>query len=52
MITKKKESLKIIATFPFSSERKRMSIIVKDEFGNHILYTKGADSVMLDRIDY
>jgi magnesium-transporting ATPase (P-type) len=29
-----------------------MSILVKDEDGNYILYTKGADMVMLDRINY
>lgn len=52
MITKRKEAFKVIAEFPFDSDRKRMSIMVKDEFGNHILFSKGADNVMLGRIDY
>jgi len=52
MISKRKETFKIIADFPFDSIRKRMSILVKDESGNRILFTKGAENVMLDRIDF
>jgi magnesium-transporting ATPase (P-type) len=52
MVRKRKEAFKVIAEFPFDSDRKRMSILVKDEDGAYILYTKGADMVMLDRINY
>ncbi|EFN88498.1 Probable phospholipid-transporting ATPase IF [Harpegnathos saltator] len=34
----------------FSSERKRMSVIVKDETGDHWLYCKGADSAVFPLI--
>lgn len=43
MVRRRKESFKLIAEFPFDSERKRMSILVKDEDGLYILFTKGAD---------
>jgi magnesium-transporting ATPase (P-type) len=37
----------------FNSDRKRMSVIVKDcEDGIVKLYCKGADNVMLERLDY
>lgn len=52
MVRKRKETFKLIAEFPFDSDRKRMSILVKDEDGLYILFTKGADSVMLNRITY
>ena len=42
----------MIAEFPFDSVRKRMSVILKDENKNYKILTKGADSVMLDRISY
>jgi len=35
-----------LATIEFSSDRKRMSVIVRDPNGKIICYTKGADSVM------
>lgn len=34
--------------FPFSSERKRMSTIVKHRDGNMRMYTKGASEIVLD----
>lgn len=34
----------------FTSTRKRMSVIVKDEDGKIILMCKGADSVILERL--
>lgn len=40
MINKVKQRIEIVTTFPFSSERKRMSVIIKWK-GSHILFTKG-----------
>ncbi|OUM64839.1 hypothetical protein PIROE2DRAFT_25148, partial [Piromyces sp. E2] len=34
----------------FSSERKRMSILVKDKDNNYTLYCKGADDVIMERL--
>ncbi|EFC37321.1 MgtA domain/ATPase domain-containing protein [Naegleria gruberi] len=39
----------IIATFPFTSDRKRMTVLVKTQEGRYIAYVKGADNVMLKR---
>ncbi|OHT10805.1 putative phospholipid-transporting ATPase DRS2 [Tritrichomonas foetus] len=41
----------ILADLPFSSERKRMSIVVKSGDNPAIIYTKGADNIMAERID-
>jgi len=42
------EKYEILANFPFSSETKRMGIIVKHlETERIILYLKGADMVMI-----
>jgi magnesium-transporting ATPase (P-type) len=47
----RKEVFEILAEFPFDSTRKRMSLIVKT--GEEIiLMSKGADSIMLPRIDF
>ena len=36
----------------FNSDRKRMSIIVRDPVDNHIkMFTKGADSIIKARLD-
>ncbi|XP_071969847.1 phospholipid-transporting ATPase IK-like [Engystomops pustulosus] len=40
----------ILALLDFSSSRKRMSILVRNEEGKIKLYTKGADSVLLQRL--
>ncbi|KAM4709754.1 LOW QUALITY PROTEIN: phospholipid-transporting ATPase IK-like [Discoglossus pictus] len=40
----------ILALLDFSSVRKRMSILVREPEGKIKLYTKGADSVILERI--
>eukprot|EP01012_Entosiphon_sulcatum_P010867 TRINITY_DN1648_c0_g1_i2.p1 TRINITY_DN1648_c0_g1~~TRINITY_DN1648_c0_g1_i2.p1 ORF type:complete len:1123 (+),score=201.78 TRINITY_DN1648_c0_g1_i2:334-3369(+) len=40
-------SFQILAICPFSSDRKRMSIIVKTRGGEIVLYIKGADSTTL-----
>ena len=46
----KEERYEILANFPFSSETKRMGIIVRHIDTNRIiLYLKGADMVMIDR---
>jgi len=41
----------ILFQFDFSSERKRSSIIVKDQMGNIKLFMKGADDIILERIN-
>ena len=42
------EEYKILANFPFSSDTKRMGIILKNKKHNHIIfYLKGAESVMM-----
>lgn len=41
----------VLHRFEYTSDRKRSSIIVKDEFGNIKLYMKGADKVILDKVD-
>eukprot|EP00347_Sterkiella_histriomuscorum_P003801 403362887 len=47
-----KEIYKVVAEFPFDSTRKCMSVIVRDQFMRYYLLTKGADSVMLDKINF
>ena len=39
---------KILNLFEFDSDRKRMSVIVKDQNDNIRMYCKGADSIMLN----
>lgn len=41
---------KILNPLEFSSKRKRMSVIVKDEEGNILLLCKGADSIIFERL--
>ena len=41
---------KVLALLPFDPIRKLMSIIVVAEDGSHLMFSKGADSSMLDRI--
>ncbi|MCD7472612.1 putative phospholipid-transporting ATPase 9 [Datura stramonium] len=43
-------SYKILNVLEFNSTRKRMSVIVKDEDGKILLLTKGADSIMFERL--
>ncbi|NWV58539.1 AT8B3 ATPase, partial [Malurus elegans] len=40
----------LLAMLDFNSERKRMSVLVRDPQGTIRLYTKGADSVILERL--
>lgn len=45
------QNFTILNNFPFTSKRKRMGIIVKDEtFNKIIFYMKGADDIMLNRV--
>lgn len=43
-------SYELLNVLEFNSSRKRMSVIVKDEEGKLFLLTKGADSVMYERL--
>ena len=46
-------SYSVLQIFPFTSETKRMGIIVKDEMTNEIVfYMKGADVVMCSIVQY
>ncbi|XP_028753721.1 putative phospholipid-transporting ATPase 9 [Neltuma alba] len=47
---KVERSYKLLNVIEFSSARKRMSVIVRDEDGNLLLLSKGADSVMFERL--
>ena len=47
-----KETYKVVAEFPFDSTRKCMSVIVRDQYLNYFLLTKGADNVMMDKINF
>ena len=45
------ENYEILANFPFSSETKKMSILVKHkESGRYIYYIKGAEVVMVHKV--
>ncbi|KAL2899610.1 putative phospholipid-transporting ATPase 4 [Bienertia sinuspersici] len=41
---------KILTLLDFTSKRKRMSVIVRDEDGQILLFCKGADSIIFDRL--
>jgi len=43
------EEYEILKEFPFDSDRKRMTLIVKHR-GKYYLMCKGADSIMLKRV--
>lgn len=52
--TKKSENYEILLEIPFDSDRKRMTIVVKEkeDFHNTVyIFTKGADNIMLPRIN-
>lgn len=40
---------KLLNIFEFNSDRKRMSAIVQDDTGKIVMYSKGADSIMIPR---
>lgn len=46
-----KKEYRILAEFPFNSDRKRMSVIIENN-GKYSLLCKGADSIMADRIKW
>ncbi|XP_075380671.1 phospholipid-transporting ATPase IK [Mycteria americana] len=46
----KKRTYKVLAMLDFNSDRKRMSVLVQDPQGTIRLYTKGADTVILERL--
>ena len=47
-----KENYEILANFPFSSETKRMGIIVRNlESGRILFYLKGADAIMKHKVN-
>ena len=50
IIRGKTVSFEILNTLNFSSERKRMSIIFRDQEGKIKIYTKGADSEIIKRL--
>lgn len=51
--TRQTLNFKVVAEFPFDSIRKRMSVIVKNtSTKSYKLLCKGADSVMLERINF
>lgn len=43
------EKYEVLALFPFTSDRKRMSIVIRDH-GIIKIYTKGADSIIKERL--
>ncbi|NXH19469.1 AT8B3 ATPase, partial [Bucco capensis] len=45
-----KRTYRVLAMLDFNSERKRMSVLVRDPQGTIRLYTKGADTVILERL--
>uniref|UniRef100_A0A8B9E1L4 Phospholipid-transporting ATPase IK n=1 Tax=Anser cygnoides TaxID=8845 RepID=A0A8B9E1L4_ANSCY len=45
-----KRTYKVLAMLDFNSDRKRMSVLVRDPQGTIRLYTKGADTVILARL--
>ncbi|NXC21569.1 AT8B3 ATPase, partial [Corythaeola cristata] len=45
-----KRTYKVLAMLDFNSDRKRMSVLVQDPQGTIRLYTKGADTVILERL--
>ncbi|NXT75219.1 AT8B3 ATPase, partial [Zapornia atra] len=46
----RKRTYKVLAMLDFNSDRKRMSVLVRDPQGTIRLYTKGADTVILERL--
>ncbi|XP_027122833.1 putative phospholipid-transporting ATPase 9 isoform X1 [Coffea arabica] len=47
---KVKRIFELLKVIEFSSSRKRMSVIIRDEEGNLLLLCKGADSIMFQRL--
>jgi magnesium-transporting ATPase (P-type) len=47
-IHKEVHKIEVVESFEFSSDRKRMSVIIKWR-GSYFIYAKGADNVILER---
>ena len=48
---KVEEKYELLEVLEFNSTRKRMSVILKDhETGKILLYSKGADNILIDRM--
>jgi len=47
----KQLSYRLMNILEFNSTRKRMSVIVEDPQGEYILFTKGADSIIKERLN-
>jgi len=45
----KQYSYNLLATVPFDSTRKRMSVVIQRPDGSVVVYVKGADNIMFDR---
>lgn len=45
------KTFQILHTFAFTSDRKRSSVVVRKETGGVVLYCKGADNVILERLN-
>lgn len=45
-----KHKVELLHVFPFTSARKRSSVVVRDQLGRILLLCKGADNVMLPRL--
>jgi len=45
-----KETFQLLYTLEFSSARKRMSVVVRTPEGQLVIFTKGADNIILERI--
>ena len=44
------QRFEVLAVLEFNSDRKRMSVVVRDGSGRLRLISKGADNVILDRL--
>ena len=51
MINGNTEVYEIVKVEEFTSDRKRMSVIVKDQDGHHINFIKGADMAIIPRLN-
>ena len=49
-INGKKQTFDLLELFAFTSDRKRMSVVVRDESGVIRMYMKGADSIVKGRL--
>lgn len=47
----KQLSYKLLNVLEFTSARKRMSVVLEDSEGKKMLLTKGADSIILPRLN-